>query len=100
MLASHAPYINAEKAYHELLSVTESTMSVFEPVAMYAKYVPRQCKYRASCLIEVRNVATSVSESVLAVQFKALRSQTQVILGNVHVDDRDYDDDRNIGRRT
>merc|ERR1712065_67439 len=51
MLASYAPIISAEKAYHEQLSVAEITMSVFEPAAMMVKCDPRHGKYMACCLM-------------------------------------------------
>ena len=41
MLPSYAPFISAEKAYHEQLSVAEIDMSVFETAAMYVKCDPR-----------------------------------------------------------
>merc|ERR1719216_313356 len=47
MLASYAPIISAEKAYHEQLSVAEITMSVFEPASMLTKCDPRHGKYMA-----------------------------------------------------
>merc|ERR1712156_47081 len=51
MLASYAPIISAEKAYHEQLSVAEITMSVFEPAAMFVKCDPRHGKYMACCMM-------------------------------------------------
>ncbi|GAB4841001.1 hypothetical protein Ancab_021752, partial [Ancistrocladus abbreviatus] len=37
MLSSYAPFISAEKAYHEQLSVSEITTVVFEPSSLMAK---------------------------------------------------------------
>merc|ERR1712150_340432 len=51
MLASYAPIISAEKAYHEQLSVAEVTNSVFEPASMLTKCDPRHGKYMACCLM-------------------------------------------------
>ena len=51
MLASYAPVISAEKAYHEKLSVAELTNAVFEPQNMMAKCDPRHGKYMACCLM-------------------------------------------------
>jgi tubulin alpha len=45
MLCSYAPVISAEKAYHEVLSVSELTNSAFEPANMMAKCDPRHGKY-------------------------------------------------------
>merc|ERR1712014_50409 len=51
MLTSYAPIISAEKAYHEQLSVSEITNSVFEPASMLTKCDPRHGKYMAVCLM-------------------------------------------------
>merc|ERR1711924_193766 len=51
MLASYAPIISAEKAYHEQLSVAEITISCFEPAAMMVKCDPRHGKYMACCMM-------------------------------------------------
>merc|ERR1712159_681784 len=51
MLASYAPIISAEKAYHEQLSVSEITNSSFEPASMLTKCDPRHGKYMAVCLM-------------------------------------------------
>jgi len=50
-LASYAPIISAEKAYHEQLTVAEITNSVFEPQNMMCKCDPRHGKYMACCLM-------------------------------------------------
>eukprot|EP00168_Porphyra_purpurea_P021260 TRINITY_DN9377_c0_g1_i1.p3 TRINITY_DN9377_c0_g1~~TRINITY_DN9377_c0_g1_i1.p3 ORF type:complete len:185 (-),score=52.37 TRINITY_DN9377_c0_g1_i1:56-610(-) len=51
MLCSYAPVISAEKAFHESLSVSEITNTVFEPQSMMAKCDPRHGKYMACCLM-------------------------------------------------
>jgi len=51
MLASYAPVISIEKAYHEKLSVGELTNAVFEPQNMMARCDPRHGKYMACCLM-------------------------------------------------
>ena len=50
-LCSYAPIIAAEKAYHEQLSVSEITNSVFEPACMMVKCDPRHGKYMACCMM-------------------------------------------------
>eukprot|EP00656_Telonema_subtile_P048231 TRINITY_DN5688_c0_g1_i1.p1 TRINITY_DN5688_c0_g1~~TRINITY_DN5688_c0_g1_i1.p1 ORF type:complete len:421 (-),score=105.72 TRINITY_DN5688_c0_g1_i1:85-1347(-) len=50
MLASYAPVISAEKAYHESLSVAEITNSCLEPANMLAKCDPQHGKYMACCM--------------------------------------------------
>uniref|UniRef100_A0A7S3AW30 Tubulin alpha chain n=2 Tax=Haptolina ericina TaxID=156174 RepID=A0A7S3AW30_9EUKA len=51
VIASYAPVISAEKAYHEQLSVAEITNSAFEPASMLCKVDPRHGKYMAVCLM-------------------------------------------------
>lgn len=50
MLSAYAPIVSAEKAYHEELSVSEITSSVFEPNASFAKCDPRSGRYIAVSL--------------------------------------------------
>ena len=50
-LATYAPVISAEKAYHEQLSVAEITAACFEPANQMVKCDPRHGKYMACCLL-------------------------------------------------
>ena len=50
-LATYAPVISAEKAYHEQLTVAEITSACFEPVNQMVKCDPRHGKYMACCLL-------------------------------------------------
>merc|ERR1712216_797897 len=71
MLASYAPIISAEKAYHEQLSVAEITNSVFEPAAMYVKCDPRHGKYMACCMMYRGDVVPKdVNASVATIKTK------------------------------
>merc|ERR1719466_705534 len=71
MLASYAPVISAEKAYHESLSVPEITNSIFEPGSMMVKCDPRNGKYMSCCLMYRGDVVPKdVNASVAAVKTK------------------------------
>lgn len=50
-LASYAPVMSAEKAFHEGMSVSEITAELFEPANQMVKCDPRQGKYMACCML-------------------------------------------------
>ncbi|KAB0803189.1 hypothetical protein PPYR_00159 [Photinus pyralis] len=50
-LATYAPVISAEKAYHEQLTVAELTNACFEPANQMVKCDPRHGKYMACCVL-------------------------------------------------
>jgi len=50
-LATYAPIVSADKAFHEINSVAEMTFSCFESNNQMVKCDPRQGKYMACCLL-------------------------------------------------
>jgi tubulin alpha len=50
-LATYAPVISSDKAYHEPLSVSDITNMCFEPFNQMVKCDPRNGKYMAVCLL-------------------------------------------------
>merc|ERR1712066_1188821 len=50
-LATYAPIISSEKAYHEQLTVSEITNACFEPTNQMVKCDPRRGKYMACCML-------------------------------------------------
>lgn len=50
-LATYAPIISVEKAYNEILSISQITNSCFEPANQMVKCDPRNGKYMSVCLL-------------------------------------------------
>ena len=72
-VSSYAPVISAEKAYHEQLSVSELSNSVFEPSSMMANCDPHHGKYIACAMIMMYRgdvVAKDVKASVGTIKTK------------------------------
>uniref|UniRef100_A0A8C5DEU6 Tubulin alpha chain n=1 Tax=Gouania willdenowi TaxID=441366 RepID=A0A8C5DEU6_GOUWI len=70
-MATYAPVISAEKAYHEQLSVSEITNACFEPANQMVKCDPRHGKYMACCLLYRGDVAPKdVNAAIAAIKTK------------------------------
>lgn len=65
-LATYAPLISAEKAFHEQFSVAEITTACFEPANQMVKCDPRQGKYMACCLLYRGDVVPKDVNSAIA----------------------------------
>ncbi|KAI1718057.1 trehalase domain-containing protein [Ditylenchus destructor] len=72
-LATYAPIISAEKAYHEQLNVNEITQKCFEPGSQMVKCDPRNGKYMACCLLFRGDVVPKDVNSAIA-QVKTKRA--------------------------
>jgi len=72
LMSSYAPITSIERLYHEKMSVSELTNSVFDPKTCLAKCDPRHGKYMACCLMYRGDVATSeVQTSVRQIKSKS-----------------------------
>uniref|UniRef100_A0AAY4EEF7 Alpha-tubulin n=1 Tax=Denticeps clupeoides TaxID=299321 RepID=A0AAY4EEF7_9TELE len=65
-LATYAPVISPEKAYHEQMSVADITNACFEPANQMVKCDPRHGKYMACCLLYRGDVVPKDVNSAIA----------------------------------
>lgn len=72
-LATYAPILSADKAYHEQNSVAEMTYSCFESSNQMVKCDPRQGKYMACCLLYRGDVVPKDCNAAIA-QIKTKRT--------------------------
>lgn len=70
-LATYAPFISDEKAYHEQLSVAEITKAVFEPANQMVKCDQSNGKYMACCMLYRGDVVSKdVNASIATIKTK------------------------------
>lgn len=70
-LATYAPIVSIEKAYHEQLTVMELTSACFEPAMQMVKCDPRRGKYMACCLLYRGDVVPKdVNASIATIKTK------------------------------
>ena len=71
-LASYAPVVSSDKAYHEGMSVSEITASLFESTNQMVKCDPRHGKYMACCLLYRGDVVPKdVNASIAQIKSKS-----------------------------
>lgn len=70
-LATYAPVISVDKAYHEQLSVADITTACFEPANQMVKCDPSHGKYMACCLLYRGDVVPKdVNSAILSIKSK------------------------------
>lgn len=70
-LITYAPFVSANKAYHEQLSVAQLTNSCFEPANQMVKCDPRNGKYMSCCLLYRGDVSpTDVNAAITTIKSK------------------------------
>ncbi|XP_026469931.1 tubulin alpha-4A chain-like [Ctenocephalides felis] len=66
-LASYAPVVSVDKAYHEGMSVAEITSELFEPSNQMVKCDPRMGKYMACCMLYRGDVVPKDVNAAIAI---------------------------------